>query len=347
MPSNIRISRVVTMEKHFLEYINCINYKPFDNFRVNNLKRINLIGGKNNIGKTALLEACFINSAGKDIALLTTALNAVKYRRENLNILASPANYKPLEFIENSNGLNIESNINNVSFRVETKPGEIFYIFNVGQQSTSINRNAFAVPVMAQIPNLPLVQVQTVLAMNIPNGQFIDSYGMSSTEIKRNFNTVQMANEESSLDAILKSFDDSINGFKIIDDKPKCYVNDKWIDITEMGDGTRHLISIVISLFYSKGGYLFIDEIENGVHYTYLSSMWKIIFELSKKLNCQVFATTHSRECIEAFNKLNEDNEGIYIELYKNQKDNSMMVQYRNYEELQYSLTHAGSFRGE
>src|SRR6185437_7768619 len=193
----------------------------------------------------------------------------------------------------------------------------------------------------AQLP------MQPVPVVNIPNGQFIDSYGMSYAEIKRNFNTVQMANEESSLDSILKSFDDSINGFKIIDDKPKCFVNDKWIDITEMGDGTRHLISIVISLFYSKDGYLFIDEIENGVHYTYLSSMWKIIFELSKKLNCQVFATTHSRECIEAFNKLNEDNEGIYIELYKNQKNNSMMVQYRNYEELQYSLTNAGSFRGE
>jgi len=331
------------MEKHFLEYINCVSYKPFDNFRVNNLKRINLIGGKNNIGKTALLEACFINSVGKDISLLATILNSVKYGRESLNILTYPANYRPLEFIENFSGLNIKSNINNVSFKVETKPGEIFHVFSAGQQqAVSINKNSLAVPVMgAQLP------MQPVPVVNIPNGQFIDSYGMSYAEIKRNFNTVQMANEESSLDSILKSFDDSINGFKIIDDKPKCFVNDKWIDITEMGDGTRHLISIVISLFYSKDGYLFIDEIENGVHYTYLSSMWKIIFELSKKLNCQVFATTHSRECIEAFNKLNEDNEGIYIELYKNQKNNSMMVQYRNYEELQYSLTNAGSFRGE
>ncbi|HLX55150.1 MAG TPA: AAA family ATPase [Aquella sp.] len=338
------------MKKHFLTRINCINYKLFKDFEVGNLKRVNLIGGKNNIGKTALMEACFINSVGKDISLLTTALVSVKYSRENLNILMSPANYKPLEFIENANGLRIESNINNVSFEVETSPGQITYVFNAGQQKQSVNRNLFAAPVIgANMPNIPLINInmQLMSMLNIPNAQFIDSYGMSHAEIKRNFNIVQKLNKESSLDAILKRFDDSIDGFKIIDDKPKCYVKNEWLDITEMGDGTRHLISIVISLFYSKDGYLYIDEIDNGVHHEYLPEMWKIIFELSNELDCQVFATTHSRECIEAFNKSNKDNEGLYIELYRNQKNESIMAKYRDYEQLQYSLTNEDSFRGE
>ncbi|MBL0703064.1 MAG: hypothetical protein JJV95_03665 [Sulfurospirillum sp.] len=44
----------------FLKDIEIKQYKCFKNFNVNGLKRINLIGGKNNIGKTAFLEACYL-----------------------------------------------------------------------------------------------------------------------------------------------------------------------------------------------------------------------------------------------------------------------------------------------
>jgi len=39
-----------------------VDFKCFKNFRVDNLKRVNLIGGKNNIRKTAFLEGCFVNA---------------------------------------------------------------------------------------------------------------------------------------------------------------------------------------------------------------------------------------------------------------------------------------------
>ena len=43
------------------------------------------------------------------------------------------------------------------------------------------------------------------------------------------------------------------------------------------------------------------DEIDNGIHYTNLDKLWEIILTISKQQNVQVFATTHSKECIESY----------------------------------------------
>ena len=116
--------------------------------------------------------------------------------------------------------------------------------------------------------------------------------------------------------------------------------------LNSLGDGINRFMAIICAIWASQDGFLFIDEVENGIHYTNYSKLWKIIFEISKEANCQVFATTHSKECIEAFNKQNKENEATFIELYKNKKD-EIVAKTRDYEQLEYSLTHGGSFRGE
>jgi AAA15 family ATPase/GTPase len=50
-----------------------------------------------------------------------------------------------------------------------------------------------------------------------------------------------------------------------------------------------------------ENGYLFIDEIDNGIYYEHFDRLWEIILKLSKETNCQVFATTHSKEMLESF----------------------------------------------
>nr|MBL0687766.1 AAA family ATPase [Sulfurospirillum sp.] len=40
-----------------ISFIEIEKFRSFDNLRVSGFKRVNLIGGKNNIGKTSLLEA--------------------------------------------------------------------------------------------------------------------------------------------------------------------------------------------------------------------------------------------------------------------------------------------------
>ena len=92
---------------------------------------------------------------------------------------------------------------------------------------------------------------------------------------------------------------------------------------------------------------MFIDEIENGIHFTNYKKLWKIIFEASKLANCQIFITTHSKECIEVFNDVNINNEGNYLEFYRNQKNNLIVVKQRDNEQLNYSLVHNMELRGE
>ncbi|MDM8545511.1 AAA family ATPase, partial [Candidatus Venteria ishoeyi] len=75
------------MDSHLLQEIEIKNFKCFDNFKASGFKRVNLIGGKNNVGKTALMEACFINVHAQDIKKFTGALVDIKRMRETLNRL--------------------------------------------------------------------------------------------------------------------------------------------------------------------------------------------------------------------------------------------------------------------
>jgi AAA15 family ATPase/GTPase len=74
----------------------------------------------------------------------------------------------------------------------------------------------------------------------------------------------------------------------------------------------------------AENGYLFIDELDNGIHYTMLDELWTIILKISKELNVQVFATTHSKECIESYARVAkklEDEEITFIELGRNDEN--------------------------
>ena len=53
-----------------------------------------------------------------------------------------------------------------------------------------------------------------------------------------------------------------------------------------------------------KNGVVFIDEIDNGMHFSSLSSLWKAIISTSKLLNIQVFATTHNIESLQSVNRV-------------------------------------------
>jgi hypothetical protein len=70
------------------------------------------------------------------------------------------------------------------------------------------------------------------------------------------------------------------------------------IPIGSMGDGMWRMLAISIILSRSKGGVLLIDEIDTGLHYKVMAEMWKFVHKVAKKLNVQIFATTHSSDCV-------------------------------------------------
>ena len=80
------------------------------------------------------------------------------------------------------------------------------------------------------------------------------------------------------------------------------------IPLRSFGDGTNSLFAMILSLANARAGILLIDEFENGLHYSIQPDAWKMIFRLAQRLNVQVFATTHSWDAIEAFQKVASDN---------------------------------------
>ena len=83
------------------------------------------------------------------------------------------------------------------------------------------------------------------------------------------------------------------------------------IPVSLMGDGFRRLLNLVLSFSDASNGVILVDEIENGIHYSVMQSVWEAIVRFSQQFNVQIFATTHSYECIvaanNAFNALESD----------------------------------------
>ncbi|RLT43394.1 MAG: hypothetical protein DWI57_04415 [Chloroflexi bacterium] len=73
------------------------------------------------------------------------------------------------------------------------------------------------------------------------------------------------------------------------------------VPLGSLGDGMRRILAIIASLVNAEKGVLLIDEIDTGLHHTVLNDVWRTIFETAQRLDCQVFASTHSWDCVSSF----------------------------------------------
>ena len=95
-----------------------------------------------------------------------------------------------------------------------------------------------------------------------------------------------------------------------------------------------------------------VDEIGSGIHFTRLKDYWKTIIQLCVKYNVQLFSTTHSLECQQAFiEALEEPDMQIYqkdarnISLIENKQGEVKAVTY-DFEQFEYALTIGFNTRG-
>jgi AAA15 family ATPase/GTPase len=90
------------------------------------------------------------------------------------------------------------------------------------------------------------------------------------------------------------------------------------VPLKSLGEGMNRIFGIALALVSAKNGILLIDEIESGLHYSIQPNIWRLVFEVARRLNIQVFATTHSWDCITAFQQaaqMHEQDEGVLIRL--------------------------------
>ncbi|MDK9694396.1 MAG: AAA family ATPase, partial [Sulfurimonas sp.] len=367
--------RGIFMKDHFIENVEFKNFKCFQELQVKNLRRVNLISGKNNIGKTSFMEGLELFLSSKDIYEVLGSLYKM-IRRRQYNYRQSS---KYLEFdVIYQNNSTMEINSQNSKLKIEyfdefikktdTQNRMIEHI----DVPSVVNQNLFGEDdlIVTHEPALKItlfgeervVPLERIISERVglikrnTEAKATINYVSSSTtdekEIAIYYGRLVDINKEKYLDESLSLFDENIVALKQKvterDVVLKLALKDRATPIllSSLGEGINRYIAILCAIWASKDGYLFIDEIENGIHYTNYKKLWKIIFEASKMANCQIFTTTHSKECIEAFNEVNQEDEGIYLEFYRNQKNGLIVVKERGNEQLEYALTHNSEIRG-
>jgi len=77
----------------------------------------------------------------------------------------------------------------------------------------------------------------------------------------------------------------------------------KPVPLKSLGEGITRVFATSLTLASSHSGFLVIDEVENGIHFSVLKKFWSVVLNASQEYNVQVFATTHSFDCIKAFSR--------------------------------------------
>jgi AAA15 family ATPase/GTPase len=315
-----------------LENIHIQNFRCFEDFKAEGFERINLIGGKNNSGKTCLLEG--ILCLRKDDKLDNHLSDLALLRNEKI---------EDLLFQDLRNGSEIEGKIK---------------VIGISDYGTF--KDEFESTIRNSSPSSTLES-----ALNI----FYISQSACLPNIDFNSAFYKIENEEKTdkFIEILSKIDSSITKIRTIGrdgDTPKIKQvhNKTYLKLSSFGDAVKSIIRyftpIIEREIFEKNKanayILLIDEIENGLHYTAHYEFWKKIFSASKKLNIQIFATTHSKEMIEQFNivskefeVINNEKTGAYFEMIRNVRTNKIVAHKYEAQELEYSLDNEKTFRGE
>ena len=81
------------------------------------------------------------------------------------------------------------------------------------------------------------------------------------------------------------------------------------------GDGMRRLLALSLSLMRTAEGFLLIDELDTGLHWTVMEEMWRLVVETARQSSIQVFATTHSFDCLRGLAALVESRPDLAEEI--------------------------------
>jgi AAA15 family ATPase/GTPase len=314
-----------------LKNIHIQNFRCFEDFKAEGFERINLIGGKNNSGKTCLLEAILC--------------------------LNNEDNHKKVQFEEIANLRNEKlEDLFNQELRIGTKIKGSIKITGKTDKST-FSKQSLSLDIDLPMGTPGAYSKTTSLKI------FYISQTKCLPEIDFNdiFYRVEVEERTKDFVDILTEIDPSITHIRTIGrdgmrPKIKQLHNRNYINLNSFGDAIKNVMRYfspiiereVFEKDTTKEYILLIDEIENGLHYTAHYEFWKKIFAASKKLNIQIFATTHSLEMIQQFNKVaKEEGEGAYFEMFRDSENGKIVAPKHDTDLLAYELETHENFRGE
>ncbi len=165
------------------------------------------------------------------------------------------------------------------------------------------------------------------------NCAYITANGLSEGQVGKLWDGIALTGREKEILTALRIIAPGVEGLSMVEDSRTIQRRDKVLEripivkiagideplpLRSLGDGTQRMLGIALALVNAKDGILLIDEVENGLHYSVQPELWQLIFHIASLLNVQVFATTHSWDCIEGFQKAAQENtqeEGLLVRL--------------------------------
>jgi len=329
------------------------NFKIFKKLEIPKLGRVNLFVGQNNSGKTCLLEAVQSYATGFDniFDLITNR----EQNDEHINKYKSPFRflfygYKlPRENEKICIG-NLHRQYDRMVFFPIYSSHDINYIESYCKKIHSISIKLKAQPSFKKYQEAHL---QYISEPYINNQYVLASLSNQNSLNSILWDKVNLTPDKYKVIDCLKLIEPKILDFGFVDDEqgnriPKVLIEDmkESIPLKTLGDGMTRLLNIILAMVNAKGGILLIDEIENGLHWSVHSKLWELVFTMAEKLDVQVFATTHSMDCVKGFNKAWAENEadGMFYRLQIKKDGDIKAIQY-NQETLSDSIETEVEFR--
>nr|WP_281721248.1 AAA family ATPase [Nitrosomonas nitrosa] len=315
------------------------NYRCFDNLALTDLAQVNLIGGKNNVGKTALLEALFLHTRGYNPQFIFD-LDVVRGLTPNLE---QPVPEWEFLFLNRDSSLTVEllgedakTGSRSLKLRFVEDSEERDKIKLIIPKSRFSNGAAILSPTSTilaldyrqstQANTVYLAQGGEILSAP-PDSPFpsflIPAQGRPLLkETRERFSNLVRNGKLLLLLEYLQRIDPRIRDIQLLDfggeTMPHGFIfNERPIPLNYMGEGINRVVNFILTIASASGGVVLVDEIENGLHYSVLADVWKAIAQAARTFNVQVFATTHSLEMIRAAHETFSQSEPYDFRLHR------------------------------
>jgi len=283
------------------------NFRGFRDLTVN-LKPLTVINGKNNTGKTSLLEGLFLFHDFADTAVF---LKLLVIRGQRDFALSDKTIFDPLfHGMDNNNDILLQSSENKAVI-LKKNPTNATFFSSKGTHNSNYDLSCLCKENDLQLDGIYKIKNEQIIlesdndrsSVILRPIQYIGpNTAIDNVTVANWLGKVELMSKKHILIDSLKILDEDIVDIVsvVINSSPYLYITtcyDEKMPLYLMGDGMRKIVHVMLAIILNN--IVLLDEIENGLHYKLHPKIWKLIAELSAQENCQVIATTHNDECIE------------------------------------------------
>jgi len=324
------------------------NFRCFGELTISNLEKVNLVAGVNNVGKTALLEALFFHCGAYNPGL---AVKIDAFRGIDLIKVEIPKKVQtPWDSL--FSGFDSSMRVELIGKNDLTGLRVIrLKLIHQPQELAKIARFVEHGPEKSQIISLSMEAAQVLELEYEEQGKhgehylILDQKGLRTdplfpppppfpafflaarfrippTEEAELFGKLEIIGQQEVLLNPLRVIEPRLQRLAVVVTRgvPMLHGDiglDRLVPLPVMGEGMDRLASLILHIGNAPNGIVLIDEMENGLHHSILSKVWRAIGEVARQFNTQVFATTHSLECIMAAHKAFTESEHYDFRLHR------------------------------